>query len=357
MGSPTPRHLIVFCQAYPYVEACFHIFSKYPNESKTIVIVSDKNLLRFWSLVKNNGIVERLNIVFLGIKINYNHFNLFHLLREKRKIIDCYNLYFKHVKNSSIYYFDDLYDIVSLSIIKNISRKNKVYFTPTNRIGVGKSTNKISIKDAIILIEKIFISNILLGYNKAGDTLKIRASKYYFKKLNIERINFDSVFRENKYKRHMQKLISDQYAFNKKLFIFTQYDVLSGKVTLDNYNRFINEINPVLKGLYFKKEIFIKHHPQFLDEGINNIFGEVFPRYIPAETIDLTDKVVLGLSSYSLISAIKKNKPKLVVSLLNLIDFNSENYKLYQINLLMKESDSICFPKTVHELVQLLQNM
>ncbi|SHK17637.1 hypothetical protein SAMN02745163_03353 [Clostridium cavendishii DSM 21758] len=280
---------------------------KVPNEDVVYYEYEVRFTLNIIKYIKQ--FIEIKKFYYRNIKtIKGNKIYLF----NKNECVYIFDLFYRiREENNLIYHqFDPEIELVCKNKIKAILYK--IYNTP-----IIKVKYKVYFENAFITV----IDRYVLG-------------KYY-KDLEIKEEDKDSII---------------NYINNKILILETDFYEIKLVPNKELFIRTSNEIFKCIKDIYLNDEIAIKPHPVFNKIYYQTADIKIYEDFIPVEYIlDSNEyKVVIGGISLGLLYALKSNKK--VISIINILNMNSEIKENY-INWLQKESKGkILIPNNMEEL-------
>lgn len=292
----------------------------------------------------NSSVIETcklMKVPFLSI----NLFSVNDLIINFFKIKKNINNIQSSLEKTKLYFSHTQYDVFCFLFVKSYLQRGEVVFfnfeleyEAVKKIVLKLSYLKIFIKRQ--LINLLYRINIIIKRN--GDFYILSINDAFIKKNNIEVVNNKSDF----FNIISNVVLNNQIKINNSDILFL-YDDYQYVITEDSLERLYLHLN--------NYKISIKRHP--LCKDVNPILSAKyqFPSYIPVEfLIGNINRTVLSICSAALIPATKFSNLK-IVSLLNLVDWNQEDYKNTIREYLIKSSNNmIFFPSEFSELEKFL---
>lgn len=316
----------------------FALYLKNKNRNITVVTINES--------VKKYCEFANIKYLFLK-KINFGLKNPWRIVSFKKQIDNMISKIGVE-ENDNFYLLDNSFTLEGFYIAKEWSKKGKVYFKDLEKIKFKEYSNKHNIKKITTFIfikylMKLYL-NIEIKIMFINDNPVFIISRKYLENDNIFNLNINKDLSELKLE-----------AIKNNSLKLKQYDNLiaaQGKGTgiLKNNSIF----NLYHKLLNYDFDYVIKEHPTVKNPEMFDKCHK-YPDYIPAELIMCNiNNNVISISSSTLILASQLDRIQ-SISLIDLVEWKNEEYKIYIKEFLSKESNGkIIFVKSFDELIQYL---
>lgn len=312
--------MIVFCQAPADIPYLLTLYEKYKEKRIiNVYVVNVENVFKFIESLKLN----LYSLVFipygqLAIK------NLALVFKERKRINDLNQKYFKDVVNSEIYFFSRFEDWLTSAFLTKLSKNNSVYYVDHYDFSADLfEKRKMNFKRIILK----FILYIITGAKFKLEIIE-KIPELDFKRYNIKKISPDlnkSVFDKYKYQ------ITETQTVNRIVIFFISpcEDSIYNCISHDSMQLKIIES--------FKKfnwTVVVKGHPRIgVPNNVMHLVDVEIPSYIPAEFLELPNASICTGIITSALSYFTTNTNIPTYSLINLFQFIedglAEKYKNY----------------------------
>ena len=316
------KNIIMFCQAPADIQYALSIYEREKSKSKiSIFCINVEGMYKF--LYSLDLKLEKL--VFIPYLRNISIKKPHAVIKEKIRIKQIYNKYFKDTMKNKIYIFSHFEDWITFYFLTHLYKKNKVIFIDHyDSASISNLRNrKNTLKDYIILLMYKYLTGIRFNFLEMGGFKKLEFpyEKYGIKK--IESINVDDkIFEKHSYKNNSSQ-------GNNILLFESDHSKIK---TIEKYNEKTIEIVKELKNKGYK--IYLKPHPRLgYSKYLKKYVYKVLPDFIPGEFLDSKKfNAILGLETSALVLHAKRGNGN-VYSLINLFIFSNkiqkDNYKKY----------------------------
>ena len=275
--------------------------------------------------------------------------SLFGLLKYKKFIKKKAENYSGDEFLFSIYNFD----LFGLFFIKQVRKKNKVYYVHQDHLGRKKVNLLSSIplffsKDFRPIINPYIIYSILLGMQ-----LKIFELMPNHFVLGIDPSIFKKIFIELDTKQINKYIYKENSIHIQSLLKIPNYDIIYIDDGAGNWYQ-IKEINNILKLLKENNlSVAIKPHPtETLEIGLENT--PILPKFIPSEIFfSYANKSIIGVVSATFEYKTEEIKK---ISLLKMVKWESKSNEEYSAKFMYQIADDILYPTNESELLNLISN-
>jgi hypothetical protein len=328
------------------------------DKSKRILLYGECYAMLMFALYKKNKGYE---VTIITINANVNKFC------EK---VEMKSIYFKkqpislrHVKNirrykrniknilknldvvsfEAFYFIDNAIALEAFYLVRLLKDKLPIYYYKTiefNDIYNFKFTATWFYAELNILLYKIVLG-VNLVLKDINNKPEIGIDAVFYEQNNVMKIQEELDFYQLK-----------EYVIRNNKIDITSYDVMFADQGVLRGIVIKNELEPIFQ--MFQNEnidIVIKEHPNFKQEI--NVFGDIpkYPDYIPSEFLfNNINKYVISVYSETLVSASKQSHLK-AISLLEIVDWENEDYKnQVKQNLINKSDNKIIFVDSIDEL-------
>jgi len=328
--------IYINCPSYASLFFALHL----KNKDEEVIVITINGSVKKYTEIVNIECIYLKNINF-GIKKIYKIF-------EFKKQIDNIISTIEIRERDSFYLLDNSFTIEGFYLAKKWSKNCTVYFNNLEETSYKKYPHqfyKIKYVESFILkyIIKFYLGLELILLNVNSNPTYGISDKFLVKN-KICSLHSQNSLTELK----MESIRNNYIRLEQYDNLIVDQGLLSEVIRPNSIKNLFNQL------ISYNFNYVIKEHPTFKNSEIFERFPK-YPDYIPAELLlGNVKKNVISVFSSTLILA-SKFKSINSISLLELIEWENEDYKLDVKNWLIKESDNkIIFVKSMDELIQYL---
>ncbi len=367
------KEIVILASSYlQYKNSLYLATQNYQKCPITIFVTGNNELFKFLKLINEKVFNNTINLVFIESfrtdprRVEANSLNkvfyvISDVIRERRYLKEIFNEYFAGMEGCDLYFLEK--GALQFFLARKLRAKNRlIYFSSYQTQIAPTQSTAAGIGDLIMLMiyKLTYGCNITLGEYAWRKTMPYMPDR--FLKKEMERII---------YEEERDDILRDFTLDRFKIIDTSKYSAIYffDHISLQNVSPYVSDNNLLRKEMvevfnlltkYFpEKEIACKYHPGYHEsivepdiEGTASEFGDILPDFIPAELL-YNDNVKLYLGAYS--TALSNVEDGLVVSILDLITLNNEQYREDVRDVLLKTSHvKVHFPHSLDELEEIL---
>jgi hypothetical protein len=315
------------------------LMDKKKDEGEIIIVTANKNIYYFFK--------EYISCKRVFLDMNPNIFSRkkwYLFITEILKMRWYYDICFKGVQCSEIYFFGSGWTIGIFNIIQRLSKNNIIYQYPSNQ-SLGDSKCVTSWKAKIIKLFAKLITNVDVDVVTEMGMTSFNLNEKFYRKNAVHIVN------DELDKTPLNSLMQ-LFTYDENILIATEDVVKYNRVEKSEYILKMSTLVQILNKM--KKKYMVKPHPN--EPETYDVFPSmsIISFFIPSELLmESKWKYVIGLESLTLIKATQLTDAK-VISLIDFVEYKdssvSQSFKEWQ----QKESSKILFPKNEKELEEML---
>lgn len=330
------KNILVICNSHLYIPATLTLILS--NGDKKFVIYTDNTSIETFFQRSELDIKVILEPRWLTLRHPIN------IMEFKNNIIRNVNRY--HV--NEILFFHDGECMPANWMLKKLKDKVPITHIPILNDNV-KPHKKYDLKQLISIISNYIAWGIkvtpIYGFN---NYLTPYLDESFFRKLNCSRLLVDVDY--GLIARNLD-IISPLFKEKRSEILWLQSEMVGGSISQADY---ISVIDMIIEHIGFNNLMY-KAKPNF-----ENSFGlekqlQSVPSYISANLIVNKFRAVIGTNSATLAESAEKGIP--TFSILNLFHYNNENDKDLAIKYLNSLSKRIIYPRSIQELIELINSI
>jgi len=292
------RRIIIFCGAPGDIQYTLELYEKYSELCEVSLFIT--NVKEIHDYIKSINIKLK-RLVFIPYNKNLSLRKPWIWEKEKNRIRNLYNQYFKSIKNHNIYLFSNHHDWIIFFFLSKLYSNNYIHYIDYYRSGnyFIPSTSMIA---GLKRLMYYYITKQRFRFDSKGGCGLHLAFEY--EKFNVSKEKPFLIGGE----------IFEQYAYNPKTFTDSTMAVLifeSNEMNQHKDNRKYREvvIKVAKRIISMGYQIYLKPHPRrgyssFLDDYTTNII----PGNIPGEFINYNQfHLIIGISSLVLARTASKH--------------------------------------------------
>lgn len=359
--------IVILCEAYRSIDyPLYRLENEKRDVPVTIFITALKDLYQLFQVLNEKVFNNSLELIYYppyapkwveakGIKRLL--YILPDILRERRHLKQFYNRHFARLEDATIIFSSPGYSGAKIYVLRRLTKRNRLIFRDPGPPYMSRYSPR-SIHDiATLLIYKmIYGKDVQLGQfppvNPWSKGFPLIPDSFMENSVDsvIDWSNRAEIMKDFAWEKFRVFDTGDY-----KVIYFHQDWVGRYVPDRDTFSRELHSIFDIVLRHFPEKEIARKYHPghEFNKDVIE--VGEELPTYIPAQLL-YNEKVqfYLGISS----SAITNVRGGQVISIIDLISFNSDELRARFKERLIKNSRSeIFFPSSLEELDRIISSV
>lgn len=337
------KKIIIFCQAAGDIKYTLSLYEQFHHEA-TIDIY----------LLPGHPAFQFIEDIDLSANIHwineppplFSFKKLWRVWYLKKYVSKLWNDQFSKCKNADVYFFSEVIDWITLSMVARLSKRNRVIHVEHYPYLVNKARN-ISIK------ERLYLCFFCIGAGASFSYCRLGSSGYH-RRQRVLNMNKYFIERQSAW---MINDIVEKYGYSianaKKALLFIDSPAVEDFTR--NYNQVMRKFLSLCEG--YNVKLLVKPHPRVPIHSLYHGFKiEEVPAYIPGEFLPIKEfGCVAGISSTLLGYAASQRKS---FSIINCFEWKQEGDRAYGENIIRHHSqDKIHLVHSLEDCKQWLEGI
>lgn len=353
--------IVIFCQSYTQIKnALYLIMHNIDSRSVTLVIPGNHDLFKFFNLVNERILQDKVNIVYFERYLiptsGDNRIKAIlclvpRIIKARQRLKLFYTKNLADLRDSEVFFFSRHWNDIVFYFLKRLSTTNRLVHIPdpaADALTIDRPS-PANIRD----LAKLFILKAIYGFSitigkHAGRRIPGIPARFMEKEVDkvISREERDEMLRGLDLSK-FRKLIDADYDI-----IYFSHNISPVLASRDTLERELTDIFNILVKHFPEDRIACKYHPELYNDKTLVKVGKTLPDFIPAEFLH-SEKVKAYLSFWSL--SIANVEKGLAISLIDIISFNDqEERRRLKESLVQRSHTQILFPKSLDEFERIL---